>query len=93
LQKYHCLLTISGGNVAELTTQLNQDMEKLSKWMKYNKLKLNVEKSKFMVLTNRKIDKNDIFVKLGDQQLERVEKMKYLGVILDEKLKLNEHLD
>jgi hypothetical protein len=23
-----------------------------------------------MVLTNRKIDKNDIFVKFGDQQLE-----------------------
>jgi hypothetical protein len=31
-------------------------------------------------------------VKIGDQQLERVEKMKYLGV-LDEGLKLNEHLD
>jgi hypothetical protein len=29
-------------------------------------------------------------VKFGDQQLERVEKMKYLGVILDEELKLNE---
>jgi hypothetical protein len=87
------LLTISGDNVAEMTTQLNQDMEKLSKWMNYNKLKLNVEKSKFMVITNRRIDKNDIFVKIGDQQLERVEKMKYLGVILDEKLTLNEHLD
>jgi hypothetical protein len=67
------LLTISGDNVAELTTQLNKDMEKLSKWMNYNKLKLNVEKSKFMVITNRRIDKYDIFVKIGDQQLERVE--------------------
>jgi hypothetical protein len=61
------LLTISGDNVAELTTQLNQEMN-------YNKLKPNTEKSKFMVKTNRRIDKNDIIVKLGDQQLERVEK-------------------
>jgi hypothetical protein len=53
----------------------------------------NVEKSKFMVITNRRIGKNDIFVKIGDQQLERVEKMKYLVVILDERLKLNEHLE
>jgi hypothetical protein len=46
-----------------------------------------------MVITNRRIDKNDIFVTIGDQQLERVEKIKYLGLILDERLKLNEHLD
>jgi hypothetical protein len=32
-------------------------------------------------------------VKIGDQQLERVEKMKYLGVILDKGLKLNEILN
>jgi hypothetical protein len=32
-------------------------------------------------------------VKIGELQLERVEKNKYLGVILDEGLKLNEHLD
>jgi U3 small nucleolar RNA-associated protein 14 len=50
-------MTISGDNVAELTTPLNQNMEKLSKWMNYNKLKHNVEKSKFMVITNRRIDK------------------------------------
>jgi hypothetical protein len=46
-----------------------------------------------MVITNRKIDKNYIFVKIGDQQLERVEKMKYFGVHLDKGLKLNEYLD
>jgi hypothetical protein len=34
-----------------------------------------------MVITNRRT-----------QQLKRVEKMKYIGVILDEGLKLNEHL-
>jgi hypothetical protein len=68
-------------------------MKKLSKWMNYNKLNLNVEKSKFMVIINCRIDKNDIIVKIGDQQLRRVEKIKYLGVILDEGLKLNEHLD
>jgi hypothetical protein len=39
------------------------------------------------------IDKNDIFVKICHQQLKRVEKIKYLGVIIDEGLKLNENLD
>jgi hypothetical protein len=34
--------------------------------MNYNKLKLNVEKTKFMVITNRMIDKNYIFVKICD---------------------------
>jgi hypothetical protein len=45
-----------------------------------------------MVITNRKIDKIDIFVKICDEQLELLEKMK-LWVILDKGLKLNEHLD
>jgi hypothetical protein len=39
------LLTISSDNVAELTAQFIQDLEKLLKWLNFKKLKLNVEKS------------------------------------------------
>jgi hypothetical protein len=31
----------------------NRDLENLSKWLKYNKLKLNVSKTKYIIITGR----------------------------------------
>jgi hypothetical protein len=87
------LITLSGENSADLMEQLNTDLSSLSKWLNYNKLKLNIEKSKFMVITNKKIHKNDIDLKIGNQRIERVCQMKYLGVVLDDELKMDEHID
>jgi Reverse transcriptase (RNA-dependent DNA polymerase)/Endonuclease-reverse transcriptase len=87
------LITLSGDSVRDLEEQLNTDLSSLSKWLNFNKLKLNVEKSKFMVITNKKINKNEFELKIGNQRIERVGVMKYLGVILDDELKMDEHVD
>jgi hypothetical protein len=46
-----------------------------------------------MVLTNKRIVKNEISLNINDQPIERVIKMKYLGMMLDEALKLDSHVD
>jgi hypothetical protein len=40
------LLSVSGNSFQECLEKLNRDLEKLSKWLKFNKLKLNVSKTK-----------------------------------------------
>jgi hypothetical protein len=46
-----------------------------------------------MVLTNKRIVKNEISLNINDQPIERVIKMKYLGMMLDEALKLDSQVD
>jgi hypothetical protein len=45
------------------------------------------------MITNRKINKNDIELQIEDQKIERVSRMKHLGVILDDNLKMGDHVD
>jgi hypothetical protein len=77
------LLSISGDNIEDVAALMNEDLKFLTNWLNYNKLKLNIDKTKFMVIKNKRINKNDISLQIADQQIERIDKMKYLGVMLD----------
>jgi hypothetical protein len=60
---------------------------------KLNKLKLNKQKTKYVVITFKKNVPVDLFkVKIGDNDLECVKYMKYLGVVIDDKLKFNQNM-
>jgi hypothetical protein len=69
---------------------MNDDLVSLFQWPTLNKLKLNVQQTKYMVITLKKNVFVDLFkVKIGDNDLECVKHMKYLGVVIDDKLKFN----
>ena len=61
--------------------------------MEKNILTLNLHKTKAMVFGTRHTleQLNDIRVKSGDVAVDVVQKMKYLGIILDSELKFSEH--
>jgi hypothetical protein len=46
-----------------------------------------------MVITNRKINKNDTELQIVGQKIERLSRKKYLSVILDDNLKMGDHVD
>jgi hypothetical protein len=46
------LLSVSGNSVRECLEKLNRDLENLSKWLKFNKLKLNESKT-YLIITGR----------------------------------------
>lgn len=87
------LLTLSSRNIATAVDNVNSDLSSLSYWLKSNKLKLNIEKSKFMIVTLRKIKFLNINVQIDGSSLERVTAYKYLGVILNDKLSFSEHVN
>jgi hypothetical protein len=86
------LITISAKNIDEATEKLNADLKKISDWMNYNKLVLNVEKTKYMIIKRSKTIDENIEIKWNNNNIMRVKEIKYLGVIIDEKLKFTSHL-
>jgi Reverse transcriptase (RNA-dependent DNA polymerase) len=48
------LLSVSGENVDDGIIKMQEDLNELSKWLKFNKLKLNVAKTKYMIITSRR---------------------------------------
>ena len=72
--------------------RLNEDLCSLSRWLKFKQLKLNISKTKFMVISRNRVTEN-VSVEIDSETLERVREMKYLGVTIDDKLKFNIHID
>jgi hypothetical protein len=89
------LLSVSGNSVKKCLAKLNRDLENLSKWLKFNKLKLNVSKTKYLIMTERRssIENGSMSLTIDGEQKARVASMKYLGVESDEKLNLKQHVD
>ena len=82
-------------NVSDLQDQFDSCISKVAEWFKANKLTLNVDKTKFMIFgTNRTLEKfDDVKLIYNNNQIERVDELKYLGVKLDSKLSWSAHVD
>ena len=82
-------------NSSELEGLLINGLDKVSNWLKQNKLTLNVKKTSFMTFgTSNMLNKmNDIQIKLQDANIKRESYTKYLGIIIDEKLSLEKHVE
>lgn len=89
------LIYVTGESCEELNRKMNNVLQIIEKWMTLNKLKLNTEKTKYMIARNvRKEIRGNITVECTDRTiLERVEVIKYLGVMIDSKLSFINHCD
>jgi hypothetical protein len=87
------LLLIRGKSVSEVENIANTELKKVSTWAKDNKVRFNDQKSKVMLMTRRKRkDRKDLEVYLNNKHLRQVKTMKYLGIIIDNKLTFREHI-
>ena len=80
------LLAMSGNDIRTLEKNANIEMKKISKWFSNNKLTLNVDKSKFMLVRRRNIKTQEFSLKYNGKKMERCVFYKYLGIYIDEKL-------
>ena len=83
---------IEGTNINTMIAALNCELAELTEWLNANKLSINVPKSHYMVFhrSRRKINKGNIL--LDTTILSQVTYTKFLGVILDDKLKWTHHI-
>lgn len=87
------VLFVAGDNINECFDIMNAELSNFSEWLRWKKLQLNVNKTKCMIVTTRRIHNYSGSVQIDGEEIERVETIKYLGVMLDEKLNFNEHID
>lgn len=84
-------IMVKAKSLNEVIMLMNHDLSKIFKWLNINKLKLNIDKTKCMILSNKSIT-TDRYLTLAHSKIERVEKIKYLGVILNDQLKCDDQI-
>ena len=91
------LVYSSGHNIPELVSNIQNELNTVTNWMTLNKLKINVEKSSFIMFGSRhKITTNstdEIALYINDEKLKYTPTLKYLGITLDETLSWDPHVD
>ena len=87
------LIVTTAETVREAENHANIEIRKISKWAKVNKITFNEQKSQVMVISRRRRRENkNVSIYLNNKPLDQVNKIKYLGIIIDSKLTFREHL-
>ena len=82
-----------GKVLADVLSQINHDMTKLTGWFNANKLTVNLGKTKYMFFSKNARDDCELaLINVNGMQLEFVYNFSYLGIVLDNKLQFNNHI-
>ena len=86
------ILSCQGHLSIDIEYKLNKDLVNAQKWLSANKLTLNNEKTKYMIIGSRQRLKNLDHVpkiSINGHQIERVYKKEVLGIVIDDRLSWN----
>ena len=86
-------LCAQNSNLEALEVEVNQEIAKVYAWLVSNKLTLNIAKSKFMIISNKKSISKELQININDSPLEQCDKYKYLGVMMDKNLTWKYHIE
>ena len=92
------LIYFASKSVSEIQTQLTSGLTNVLSWLHANFLILDLEKTKIMLVgTHQRTAEADDLVtdvmEISNTRLERVNKFKYLGVLLDNTLSWKDHVE
>ena len=88
-------LSLQNHSMSQLNRDLNQDLEALDKWLRGNKLSLNVAKTQSMVISTKqklKSQTEELNLHIRHKVLDGVQCIKYLGVHIDNTLDWKKHI-
>ena len=83
-------LIVSGSSLKFVKSKMQSALNSLQSWLPLNKLKLNVKKTKCMLLHKDGLTSN-IHLMVDEQTIELVTSFKFLGIIIDNTLSFNLH--
>ena len=73
--------------------QINTELNKVCKWLKINKLSLNIKKSKYILFQVANKKTISFSLKIDDIGIERVQHFNVLGLTIHENLSWNNHIE
>ena len=84
-------LFLNGTDPTNIEAKLNNELAQIAEWLKVNKLALNIDKTSCMLFGNKKGYSKVKFCLQG-KQITQVSTIKFLGVMIDEKLNWKAHV-
>ena len=82
----------SGSNAISLQDGVNNDLAIIAEWLKVNKLSLNIKKTHFMCFSAKNKSRPGISLQIDGEAIAEVNKSKFLGVVIDNKLSWKDHI-
>ena len=86
-------LLITGFNKLDLNININQTLCNLISWFNSNLLTLNFNKTLYMEFRTKNYYQVDTTVKYENKDISNSTETKFLGLIIDETLSWNQHID
>ena len=86
-------LFCNGPNLNDLIEKINEELKLVYTRVKVNKLSLNIEKTNFMLFMPKNFPCLKVSVVVDNHPINEVHHTKFLGFIIDNKLKWKEHID
>ena len=81
---------IKSCDVRQLQEKIDILMPKITEWFKSNRLSLNINKTNYQIYSPHSISNIEII--LNGSKIARKKQIKYLGVVMEEDLKFNQHI-
>ena len=86
----------SSPSIRDLEKLINEELAKIKEWCDLNKLSINIKKTNYTIVESPKKKSGNINIKLLNKDgnsdiIEKRDHIKYLGVLLDEKLSWKHH--
>ena len=91
-------ITVLSDNITDLKQRLNIELVNLNKWLRVNKLSLNITKTEYMIIGSRQrlratTDNEVIEITIEGKAISRVKEAKSLGVHIDDNLTWKTHIE
>ena len=74
----------------EMYDVLAAELLQVGKWLHANRLSLNIDKTSYLIFTNRKFDEKELA--LSGNIIQKTNSIKFLGVTIDDRLSFNEYV-
>ena len=89
------LIYFSSKSVSEILAQLTSGLTNVLSWLHANFLILNLEKTKIILVGThqRTAEADDLVIEISNTRLERVNRFKCLGVLLDNTISWKDHIE
>lgn len=86
-------LLMGDSDIGVLHRKLTAELEAVNRWVKANRLKLNIAKTKCIFFQNRSLSKRLPEITLENKIINKVEHTKFLGVHIDKNLNWGYHIE
>ena len=82
----------AGNDLKNMIRQVNEALAKIYAWINANKISLNIDKTNFMLFMHKYYSHCADHMVINQTRIQEVKETKFLGVIIDNKLKWSAHI-